>query len=514
MPTYTRTSDLASSPTTQAPYFNVQNWGARGDGVTNDAEAINYAYAALLAGGGGVLYFPAGSYIYTGVGIDHNPSVANCPMYIKGDGIGATQLTFGAISGAQGIRVSSQVAMATGNAGGGLSGMTIVMTTAKDAVVINNLELFRVHDLHVLNGVNAFTVTNSRLGSITDCHFSQWSGNGILFTGETYGSDFFRNIQLVGAGGSSWGFNYSKTTSADAGGVYLENVICNTAGQGGFLFTYSGGGAPLALFGFMANCVVDGPFGNHGWSFVNVTDFIINGGWSAVSGSTSAAFCFDNSRNITISGGIASAQGGGADFLFKNTCDNIQIHGSQSRGTTTGYQADSTTHTNIVIDNSKTYCPTVTVNEFNLLSPRHARVLVYNNANISTTDVTFTSVTFNTEVYDGAAMHSTGASTELFVAPANGVYRYQCAVTFAANGTGVRRLRALKNGTIPLAIQTAPGFAAAATGLVVSGEVYLNKDDFVSFHGWQNSGGALNMLASTASDYTGLSASVSAVKTW
>jgi Pectate lyase superfamily protein len=39
--------------------FSVKDWGAKGDGVTDDAGAINAAIAACQANGGGIVYLPA-----------------------------------------------------------------------------------------------------------------------------------------------------------------------------------------------------------------------------------------------------------------------------------------------------------------------------------------------------------------------------------------------------------------------------------------------------------------------
>src|SRR6266511_1963488 len=56
---------LAVSPTSAsaATTFNVRDFGATGDGSTNDTPAINRAIvAATAASGGGVVEFPAGPY--------------------------------------------------------------------------------------------------------------------------------------------------------------------------------------------------------------------------------------------------------------------------------------------------------------------------------------------------------------------------------------------------------------------------------------------------------------------
>ena len=42
--------------------YNIRDFGAKGDGKTNDGEAINKAVDAAAAAGGGQVYFPAGSY--------------------------------------------------------------------------------------------------------------------------------------------------------------------------------------------------------------------------------------------------------------------------------------------------------------------------------------------------------------------------------------------------------------------------------------------------------------------
>lgn len=45
--------------------YNVLAYGAKGDGVTNDTASINAALAAVSAAGGGRVYFPSGTYLYS-----------------------------------------------------------------------------------------------------------------------------------------------------------------------------------------------------------------------------------------------------------------------------------------------------------------------------------------------------------------------------------------------------------------------------------------------------------------
>ena len=44
------------------PVFNVKNYGATGNGTTDDTVAIRNALSAAQAAGGGIIYLPAGTY--------------------------------------------------------------------------------------------------------------------------------------------------------------------------------------------------------------------------------------------------------------------------------------------------------------------------------------------------------------------------------------------------------------------------------------------------------------------
>ncbi len=53
---------VAARPASAAGTFNVKDYGATGNGSTNDASAINKAVTAANAAGGGVVEFPSGTY--------------------------------------------------------------------------------------------------------------------------------------------------------------------------------------------------------------------------------------------------------------------------------------------------------------------------------------------------------------------------------------------------------------------------------------------------------------------
>ncbi|WP_370381435.1 glycoside hydrolase family 28 protein [Catenulispora sp. GAS73] len=56
------TAKTATTATTATTVFNVKNYGATGNGSTNDSSAINKAVTAANAAGGGIVEFPSGTY--------------------------------------------------------------------------------------------------------------------------------------------------------------------------------------------------------------------------------------------------------------------------------------------------------------------------------------------------------------------------------------------------------------------------------------------------------------------
>ncbi|QZP31465.1 putative Ig domain-containing protein [Pseudomonas sp. DR48] len=73
--------------------FNVQNFGAKGDGLTDDTAAIQSAIDAAAAAGGGQVYMPTGTYIVSG-GVEPSDGclMLKSNVYLYGDGMGTTNV--------------------------------------------------------------------------------------------------------------------------------------------------------------------------------------------------------------------------------------------------------------------------------------------------------------------------------------------------------------------------------------------------------------------------------------
>lgn len=78
--------------------YNVKNYGAIGDGITDDAAAIQDAVSAANASGSGAIYFPSGSYLISGTGsisLSGGEFIfGEAHTYIKGQGTGYSEPLF------------------------------------------------------------------------------------------------------------------------------------------------------------------------------------------------------------------------------------------------------------------------------------------------------------------------------------------------------------------------------------------------------------------------------------
>jgi len=90
--------------------FNVTDYGALGDGVTDDVGHVKQAVAAAVEAGGGTVYLPTGTYLlYANERIDDPDNAMQVNLKLedgvtfKGDGIGRTILTMAGPSYASGF---------------------------------------------------------------------------------------------------------------------------------------------------------------------------------------------------------------------------------------------------------------------------------------------------------------------------------------------------------------------------------------------------------------------------
>lgn len=87
-------SDIVITDDLIAQYFNVQTYGAKGNGTVDDTLAIEKAINAAVGAKGGVVYFPAGMYRMTkGLVVPHGVTIIGNSPSLKGDWKEVKQLT-------------------------------------------------------------------------------------------------------------------------------------------------------------------------------------------------------------------------------------------------------------------------------------------------------------------------------------------------------------------------------------------------------------------------------------
>lgn len=134
-------------------------------------------------------------------------------------------------------------------------------------------------------------------------------------------------------------------------------------------------------------------------------------------------------------------------------------------------------------------------------------VRVYHNAAQSISNTTFTTLAFNSEAttgFDTEAMHDLVTNNSRITIVTPGVYLVGASVDFAANATGVRLVvlhRFASGGGGDTAIASVDGVTIGTVddhSMSLVTAYAMAAGDYFTLQVWQNSGGALNVPASSA----------------
>jgi hypothetical protein len=136
------------------------------------------------------------------------------------------------------------------------------------------------------------------------------------------------------------------------------------------------------------------------------------------------------------------------------------------------------------------------------IGPSKSRCIAYQSSGQSISNSTYTALAFDAEGVDDGGWHDNVTNNSRFTVPA-GVTRIRFSVnlTFAANATGTRIIRILKNGSslpspFPIGMPTqevvADGTSTAQHIQYVSAPFDVTPGDYFEIEVWQDSGGALS----------------------
>lgn len=180
-----------------SPFLNVKDFGAKGDGSTDDSAAIDSALSSLAGAGGGTLFFPPGNFImHTDTLIPPSNSI------MQGSGIDATTITN------------------TCTAGGKDTTLTVVMqmTGGTNASTWTSTNTTYPINAPTLGASTVTTTTHANAGNFS-------AGNIIMVSGDTHGSAFWYPswyTTVVSANASTGVITLAETLPF--GGSYITTV--------------------------------------------------------------------------------------------------------------------------------------------------------------------------------------------------------------------------------------------------------------------------------------------------
>lgn len=137
-------------------HVSVRDFGAVGDGVTNDNAAIEDAFDSVVAAGGGTVYFPAGTYLvttqfwYSGVDIA-----------IRGESRSNTVIKYGSLENAKIFRIDNGDNCTVSNLTFDFNGCTKEFA---DSIQVNNCENVVVRDCAFLD-LNPLQISPITIGT-------------------------------------------------------------------------------------------------------------------------------------------------------------------------------------------------------------------------------------------------------------------------------------------------------------------------------------------------------------
>lgn len=339
--------------------FNVMNYGAVGDGVTDDQGAIVNADAAAAAAGG-VLYFPGGkTFLVDGLLLTS--------QYIKGDGatlklntsgtniLNGPAFTNGCV--VSGLKLNCQ----------GLSGsMGIDLPIGTNNVLIENCQFLNCGFAGIAYNTTAGSVTDLRIRS---CVFQNGSGNGVVMNSNTA----VTRLSIVGnhflGSSNGAGVNINVNLGSATGVVVANNLITSyTNATGGFGIDIAGSTTVAAVNvsdvtiegNVIQSCTLQGVHLEGAAQGISVNCNTIDScGGEGVVVVGNATF---SPRQITINGnsvtacctssGAAGINVGGSAAVLQTTVSNNVIRGCGRGGVTMSGIATSASSTVLISGNT------------------------------------------------------------------------------------------------------------------------------------------------------------------
>ena len=469
-----------------AETISVKDFGAKGDGVTDDTAAFLAARDALQTAGytrGGVIRVPAGQYVLSqewAFTSDATQLLHN--IYIEGDGPDNTALNFStAPSGTNGISFNK-------GAHFGIKGLQIVNAPANGVFIgkgntgTDYSLLYRLENIQCQScGTNGLQGINTYMGTIEDSWFRNNTSVGVVYTGFHTSLSFKRCYALNNSYGYTLnGIIYSHFDVCSADSNTHQGYVCSN----------------LRAVNFTA-CGTENNAAD-GWEF-----------FTSTASSTGIPTQAQDIHGVVLDscyglGNSTGSPGSYATFVTTATADNrpinIKIVG--------GSASPATTSDKCLISAATSGAITLTVDGLyydGFTSPDYQagavyklnqaitglQVLAANNADQSLASGSLTTIALQGITYN--QLNATIASNAITIPTGINRISVTAQILWQANGTGSRYVGILKNGN-PVATQRVTASTEQEPQLLTSQVIEVAVGDTISFNAVQTSGSSINIL--------------------
>jgi len=486
--------------------FNVKEYGAKGDGTTDDTAAIQAALDAIRTGAvGGRLYFPKGTYMASALTYNFKLSAGVFAPGLQVHGQGKEVSILKKITGTTTtlLKIYNDDTSAAGkpadtNFKGDIRHMTLYGSASNihNILELKQVALFQVEDCIVWNTLGkAIFCDGSLVFGIRDCILA--AGVSSIYARQTAGAGegvaFEPNaitVERCYMVSADWGIDY-----ADGNMLVVRDCVMEFNGDSGV----DDSGAIKLAHGAGSQGIQ---------STVESTWFEGNSGWAVdlVSGAVVIDRCFvyDNGTGLSK---YFRAQSGATKMHIRN----LDAAGSNPLKTIVNNGPAGC----IVVENSASALPAAPSPEGNAIEYHRQPIASVSyfadkpscratGTATGTANDTPTAIPFGAETWDDplTALHSTVTNNTRFTAPLAGIYRVSGSVSFAANATGVREAKIRAGGITDHQIFTIPNCGASElTRIPVSGEVALAAAGYIEIYARQTSTGTLDATGDITVEY-------------
>lgn len=505
------TSDITIATGT-ASVFNVKSYGALGDGANDDTAEVQAAIDAAEAAGGGVVYFPKGTYLMSAQ-LTSTEAIA-----LLGDGQQLSILKWNASGGI--THTGGSTATPTGRkifyakglsfiadfAGAGTAidlNYTVVSGSVSKLVSIVDCE-FNKSNTAGTYWNRSIDMENARDTEIIQCNFRGNQTSRVMEGIRINGGNDPTSHRITGC--VFYFLNSAIEIGDTVEGVYVNN--CDAVAVNYGVYWATTGGEPLLCVQnshisaftstlYLTNCLEAIIIGNALYARHDATGVV-----SGVQFNSGCDNCVVANNRISYNGSTFGYNG----VVTASGATDIMVHNNNFEGCATGVYFQAGSSTNSCLDNDfnnstiQDILDSGTNNIIRRLGANisHRGALVRRTSDQAIPNSTQTTLSWQTTEYDTSSIWSAGSPTRLTVPTGVTKVKLYAEVRFDANITGDRSLNIQKNGAGFVgsgnqSMRACSGGAQTTTVQSFTPVIVVTAGDYFELKCTQTSGVSLNV---------------------